>query len=128
MEYEFSKDVGFGDLKPTGFQKIKCCMIYAVKHDGRHKAHFVAGGHLTIQLEDRVYSSAVSIRSLHILLLVAEQNGFQLMSADVGNVYTSKHSPMRRYNSFLVQNLNHLDFKAIFLFWLRPFMFCVHLE
>ena len=87
MDYEFSKDLGPGDLKPLNHQKIRCRMIYAVKHDGRHKARFVAGGHLTKEPEDSVYSSVVSIRSLRIILLVAELNGLQLMGADVGNAY-----------------------------------------
>ena len=34
-------------------------MIYAVKHDGRHKARFVAGGHLTKEPEEIVYSSVL---------------------------------------------------------------------
>jgi hypothetical protein len=47
MDYNFAKNVGPGDQKPLGHQKIRCRMIYAVKHDGRHKSRFVAGGHLT---------------------------------------------------------------------------------
>ena len=62
-------------------------MIYAVKHDGRHKARFVAGGHLTSEPENSVYSSVVSIRSLRIVLLAAELNQLELMGADVGNAY-----------------------------------------
>ena len=50
FDYEFSKDNGMleaHDPKLDGYTKIPCQMIYAVKHDGRHKARFVAGGHLT---------------------------------------------------------------------------------
>ena len=32
---------------PNGYQKIRVHLIFAVKHDGRHKARLVAGGHLT---------------------------------------------------------------------------------
>ena len=32
---------------PDGYQKIRVHLIFAVKHDGRHKARLVAGGHLT---------------------------------------------------------------------------------
>ena len=62
-------------------------MIYAVKHDGRHKARFVAGGHLTPEPEDSVYSGVVSNRSLRIVLLAAELNGLQLMGADITMAY-----------------------------------------
>jgi hypothetical protein len=62
-------------------------MIYAVKHDGRHKARFVAGGHLTKEPEESVYSSVVSLRSLRIIILAAELNNLELYQADVGSAY-----------------------------------------
>ena len=62
-------------------------MIYAVKHDGRHKARYVAGGHLTKEPEESVYSSVVYLRSLCIIILAAEQNKFELYQADVGSAY-----------------------------------------
>ncbi len=62
-------------------------MIYAVKHDGRHKARFVAGGHLTKEPEESVCSSVVSLRSLRIIILTAELNGLELYQADVGSAY-----------------------------------------
>jgi hypothetical protein len=62
-------------------------MIYAVKHDGGHKARFVAGGHLTKEPEESVYSSVVSLRSLRIIILAAELNGLELAQADVGSAY-----------------------------------------
>ena len=46
FDYKFAIDSGFGDQRLEDYQRIRCCMIYAVKHDGRHKACFVAGGHL----------------------------------------------------------------------------------
>ena len=33
---------------PNGCQEIRVHLIFAVKHDGRHKARLVAGGHLTL--------------------------------------------------------------------------------
>ena len=87
MDYDFAKDHGHGDQKLEGYQKIRCRMVYAVKHDGRHKARFVAGGHLTKDPESSVYSSVVNIRSLRIILLAAELNDLELQGADVGNAY-----------------------------------------
>jgi hypothetical protein len=87
FDYEFAHDVGFGDKMLAGYTKIRCRMIYAVKHDGRHKARFVAGGHLTKEPEESVYSSVVSLRSLRIIILAAELNGLELAQADVGSAY-----------------------------------------
>ena len=77
MDYDFAKDYGKGSV-PDGYQKIRCHMVYAVKHDGRHKARFVAGGHLTKGPESSVYSSVVNIRSLRIVLMVGDLNGFEV--------------------------------------------------
>jgi hypothetical protein len=45
---------------PEGYKKICCRIVYDVKHDGRHKSRFVAGGHLTEVPVDSVYSGVVS--------------------------------------------------------------------
>ena len=68
MDYQFAQDRGSADSKPLDHQKIRCRMVYAVKHDGRHKARFVAGGHLTQPPDNSVYSSVVSLRSLRIII------------------------------------------------------------
>ena len=63
-EYQsfINKRVGF---KPGfDFKKIRVHMVYAVKHDGHHKACLVAGGHLTETPVDSVYSSVVSLRGV----------------------------------------------------------------
>jgi Tfp pilus assembly major pilin PilA len=47
LEYNTFIDKGVGGIAPSGHKKIRCHMIYNVKHDGWHKARLVAGGHLT---------------------------------------------------------------------------------
>jgi len=74
FDYDFAKDDGVGDTHPAGYIKIRCRMIYIIKHDGRHKARFVEGGHLTPEPESSVYSGVVSHRSLRIIILAAELN------------------------------------------------------
>ena len=85
MDYKFAKDIGQGDMKPLDHQQIRCRMVYAVKNDGRHKARFVAGGHLTKEPDHSIYSSVVSLRSLRMLILAAEHNQLPLLAADVEN-------------------------------------------
>ena len=77
FDYEFAIDRGKADkmLKDLSlYTKIRCRMIQAVKRDGRHKARFVAGGHLTKEPEESVYSSVLSLQSLRIIILAAELN------------------------------------------------------
>ena len=62
-------------------------MVYNVKHDGCHKARYVAGGHLTEPNEESVYSGVVSLRGIRLTVFLAELNKLTLWGADVGNAY-----------------------------------------
>ena len=55
---------------PIGFKNIWVHLIYAVKHDDRHKARLVADGHLTDIPLNSVYSGVVSIRGMRICLFL----------------------------------------------------------
>ena len=61
--------------------------IYAVKHDGRHKARLVADGHLTDIPLNSVYAGVVSIRGMRICLFLGELNGMEAYATDIGNAY-----------------------------------------
>ena len=72
-------------------------MVYAVKHDGRHKARLVAGGHLTDTPIDSVYSSVVSLRGVRILTFLSELNDMDLWSTDIGNAYLESYTREKVY-------------------------------
>jgi len=67
-------------------------MACAVKHDGRHKARLVAGGHLTETPIDSACSSVVSLRGARLLAFLGELNGLKIWSTDVGNAYLETHT------------------------------------
>jgi hypothetical protein len=92
MEYKTFRDMGTGHVHLPDYQFIKCHIIYAVKHDGRHKARFVAGGHLTTETVESVYSGVVSIRGLCLVMLLNELNGLEIYTADVGNAYLEAYT------------------------------------
>ena len=72
---------------PADYKKIRVHWVFAVKHDGRHKARLVAGGHLTDAPLESVYSGVVTLRGLRIVVFLAELNLLGLYGADVGNAY-----------------------------------------
>jgi hypothetical protein len=72
-------------------------MVYTVKHDGRHRAHLVAGGHLTPIPLDSVYSGVVSLRGLRLVIFLAERNGLQFWNADVGSAYLEAKTQEKAY-------------------------------
>ena len=95
-EYDTFKDRG--DNHPgDDYKRITVHMVYAVKHDGWHKARLVAGGHLTDTPIDSVYSSVVSLRSIRILAFLAELNHLEFWSTDIGNAYLESRTQEKVY-------------------------------
>ena len=92
FEYDTFKDLGKGTPIPKGYQKIPCHMVYAVKHDGRHKARMVAGGHRTETPIDSTYSSVVSLPGLRMVTFLAELNEMELWGTDIGNAYLESYT------------------------------------
>ena len=91
-EYKSFIDKGIGFDPGHEFKKIRVHMVYAVKHDGRHKARLVAGGHLTETPIDSVYSSVVSLRGIRILAFLGELNNLKVWSTDIGNAYLETYT------------------------------------
>ena len=60
-------------------------MIFTAKHDGRHKARLVADGSLTPEPVENIYSEAVSLRHLMLVIFLGELNNLELWGADIGN-------------------------------------------
>ena len=96
MEYEAFKDMGKG-YRPDGYKRINVHLVYAVKHDGRHKARLVAGGHLTDTPIDSVYSSVVSLRGIRLVTFIGELNDLQIWGTDIGNAYLESLTKERVY-------------------------------
>ena len=96
-DYKSFLDKGKGYNPGPDYKKIRVHMVYAVKHDGRHKARLVAGGHLTETPIDSVYSSVVSLRGIRILTFIAELNDLEVWCTDVGNAYLESYTKEKVY-------------------------------
>ena len=82
---------------PNGYQKIRVHLIFSVKHDGRHKARLVAGGHLTPDPIESIYSGVVSIRSLRLVIFLAKLNNLEVWGADIGSAYLEARTKEKLY-------------------------------
>jgi hypothetical protein len=87
QEYNTFTDLGKDVPPPGGYKKIRVHFVFAIKHDGRHKARLVADGHLTDNPIESVYSGVVTLRSLRVVIFLAELNQLEAWGADVGNAY-----------------------------------------
>ena len=97
LEYETFIDKGKGGKPPIGYQKIRVHMIYDVKHDGRHRARMVAGGHLTPAPLESIYSGVVSLRGLRLIVFLSELNNLLLWGGDIGSAYLEALTKERVY-------------------------------
>ena len=96
-DYNTFNKLGKSVKPPDGYQRIRVHFVYAVKHDLRHKARLVAGGHLTEPPKDSVYSGVVSLRSMRLALLIGEINGLTPMVGDIGNAYLEAYTKEKVY-------------------------------
>ena len=92
FEYTTFEDKGLNAATPDGYTKIPTHFVYDVKHDGRHKARMVAGGHRTETPVDSVYSGVVSLSGIRMVTFLAEHNGMELWGTDIGNAYLESYT------------------------------------
>ena len=62
--------------EPPNHQKIRVYLIFAVKHNGRHKARHVADGSLTPEPVESIYSGVVSLRHLRLVIFLDIENAY----------------------------------------------------
>ena len=92
--------LGIWDVKNPGyrpganFQKTTLNLIFDIKaEDLRRKARLVVGGHLVDTSKYEAYASNVKPLSVRILLALAEQNGLNVCTGDIGNAFP--HAPTK---------------------------------
>ena len=95
--YKTFKSIGHRAPPPPDYQKIRVHFVYAVKHDLRHKARLVAGGHMTPDSGSEAYSSVVQLRSLRIAITIGELNGLKLGVGDVSCAYLEAYTREKVY-------------------------------
>ena len=77
MEHDTYNDLGHKcKAKPhTNFKNIRVNFVYYVKRDGHHKARLITDVRLTDIPLFRVYSGAVSLKCIRLVMFLAELNG-----------------------------------------------------
>ena len=105
-EYKVFQDHGKSQIDPksrkvsndlNGYQKSRVNLIFAVKHDGRHKARLVAGGHRTPDPIECIYSGVLSIRSLRLVIFQAKLKSLEVWGADIGSAYLEAKTKEKLY-------------------------------
>ncbi len=99
FDYDSFEDKGKNAVLPDKYTVIPCHFVYAVKHDGRYKSRWVAGGHRTETPVDSVYSGVVSLEGIRVITTLAELNGCKLWATDIGNAYLE--SVTKEYVAFI---------------------------
>eukprot|EP00957_Ditylum_brightwellii_P193388 14725320-Ditylum_brightwellii.AAC.1 len=73
--------------KEEGRQYASMHMIFNIKHDLRHKARFVVGGHVVDSSKHTTFSSTVQDIPVRLMLLIAVKNNLGMVSGDIGNAF-----------------------------------------
>ena len=97
MNFDSFEDMGKGVPPPEGYKKIRCHMVYDVRHDGSAKARFVANGNMTSVPLESVYSSVVSLRGVRLVAFIAELNGMELWGTDITLAYIQSYTKEKCY-------------------------------
>ena len=97
LGYKVFKDMGKGYVMPSEYKEIRVRLVYDVKHDGRHRARLVAGGHLTDEPDDSTYSGVVSLRGFRLLVFLAELNGLETWATDIASAYLEAYTSEKVY-------------------------------
>ena len=71
--------------------------MFAVKFDSRYKARFVADGHLTPQPIENIYSGAVCLRNLRLVIFQGKLNYLDIWEVDIGNAYLEAFTHEKLY-------------------------------
>jgi len=86
-----------GAQPPQGYQRIPLIWVFDVKFDGRHRARCVAGGHMTSDLEDDMYSGVVNLETVRIAFVAAALMELQVIAADIGSAYLNAFTSEKVY-------------------------------
>ena len=61
--------------------------MYDINNYGRHKSRLVTDGNLNGISVESVYSGVFYLRSIHILVFLADTNKMETWATDIGNTY-----------------------------------------
>jgi len=79
-----------GDEPPSkddGWQYAPIRIIFDVKHDGRHKARMVIGGHLTDETGYDTYAATVRAENVRLMFYLAVLSNVDIKSGDISTAY-----------------------------------------
>ena len=91
-EYKVYHSIGKSTRVPTGYQMIPLRMVFDIKQNLTRKARLVARGDKTEPPADSVYSGVASLRSLRMVVFLAELNGLEITGGDIGNAYLEAYT------------------------------------
>jgi len=83
--------------KSEGWQFAPARFIFTVKHDGRHKARYVIGGHVTDASDVDTYAATVRTENVRLIFLVAVINDTDIKDGDIDTAYLNAISKEKIY-------------------------------
>ena len=82
---------------PNDYQEIPLLWTFDVKFDGCHQAHCFAGGHVTSDLNEDLYTGVVDLEKVQIAFAAAVLMDLKVVAADVGSAYLEAYTIEKVY-------------------------------
>ena len=95
--YDVFKLVEKGEEIPADYQQIPLIWTFDVKFDGCRQACCVAGGHVTPDLEEDLYSGVVDLETVRIAFVAAVLMDLKVVAADIGSAYLEAYTIEKVY-------------------------------
>ena len=86
-EYDVFQAMAEGAGVPEGYSCISLHWVFNVKHNFRHRAMIIAGGHVAPIPDESPSSSVVSLKGVRLLLFLSQLFKLNLTCVDIGNAY-----------------------------------------
>ena len=86
-----------------GWQFAPLHWVYAIKHDGRHKAQLVIGGHVKNSEGYNTFSSTVRMEHVRLQVFLAAYFGDSILSGDIRSAYLNAETKEKIYTKLGVE-------------------------
>ena len=86
-EYDVFQAMAEGAGALEGYSRIPLHWVFDIKHDFRHRARIVAGGHVAPIPDESPSSYVVLLKGVRILLFLSQLFKLNLTCVDIGNAY-----------------------------------------
>ena len=98
--------------RDEGWQYAPLHWVFAVKHDHRHKARLVIGGHVTDAEDFDRYASTVRLEHVRLQIFLLALHKAEMIGGDIGSAYLNAYTK-EKYGAYFIGNENIFNYRYL---------------